>query len=109
MIEVLTVLIIIGVLAAIVIPEFTAYRLRGYNVAAKSSLRNAFTFSQAYFADNPSGTITSVADLSPYGFRPTPGVTLSITGDIASLSGTARYNAPGTTQYAISATGLILP
>ena len=42
---------IIGILAAIAIPNFISYRKRGYNAAANSDIKNAYTASQAYFAD----------------------------------------------------------
>ena len=52
LIELLIVVAIIGILAAIAIPQFAAYRTRGYNSAAVSDLRNAKTALEAYFAEN---------------------------------------------------------
>jgi len=52
LIELLIVVAIIGILAAIAIPQFAAYRTRGYNSAANSDLRNAKTALEAYFAEN---------------------------------------------------------
>ncbi len=52
LIELLIVVAIIGILAAIAIPQFSAYRQKGYNSAAASDLKNGKTNLEAYFADN---------------------------------------------------------
>ena len=52
LIELMIVVAIIGILAAIAIPQFAAYRTKSYNSAAQSDLRNVLTVLEAYYADN---------------------------------------------------------
>lgn len=51
LIELMIVIAIIGILAAIAIPQFTAYRTRSFNAAANTDLRNLATAQEAYYAD----------------------------------------------------------
>ena len=51
LIELLIVVAIIGILAAIAIPQFASYRQKGYNSAAQSDLKNIKTNLESYFAD----------------------------------------------------------
>ncbi len=51
LIELLIVVAIIAILAAIAIPQFSAYRIRGFNAAANSDVRNLATTEEALFAD----------------------------------------------------------
>jgi TM2 domain-containing membrane protein YozV len=43
---------LLGILAAIAIPQFAAYRDRAYNVAARRDLQNCRLQAEAYFAEN---------------------------------------------------------
>ena len=52
LIELLIVVAIIGILAAIAIPQFAAYRAKAYNSAAQSDLKNTKTALEAFYADN---------------------------------------------------------
>jgi type IV pilus assembly protein PilA len=52
LIELLIVVAIIGILAAIAIPQFAAYRQKGYNSSAASDARNTKTALEAVLADS---------------------------------------------------------
>jgi type IV pilus assembly protein PilA len=54
LIELLIVVAIIGILAAIAIPQFSAYRAKAYNSAATSDLKNLKTGLESFYADNQS-------------------------------------------------------
>ncbi len=51
LIELLIVVAIIGILAAIAIPQFSAYRMRGYNATALSDMKNTKTAEESLYAD----------------------------------------------------------
>ncbi|MBA4418670.1 MAG: hypothetical protein C0392_12295 [Syntrophus sp. (in: bacteria)] len=73
-------LTVIGIIAAIAIPQFAAFRTKGYCAAARSDLKNAYTASQAYFSDHSKGKINNVDDLKGYGFQKTERVLIHIEG-----------------------------
>lgn len=82
MLELLIVVTIIGILAAIAIPQFIAYRQRGYDARAISDLRNAANSEEAYFSAN--GEYADCDDLACQAtlpdFRLSPEVTVAMRG-----------------------------
>jgi type IV pilus assembly protein PilA len=80
LIELMIVIAIIGILAAIAIPQFSAYRVRSYNSAAKADLRNMATAQEAYFVDNNTyaGDVALIENDS-FGFYRSRGVTPTVT------------------------------
>ena len=61
LVELMIVVAIIGILAAIAIPQFAAYRIRGFNSSALSDTKNMQTSQAAFFADNQLYAITGTA------------------------------------------------
>lgn len=51
LIELMIVIAIIGILAAIAIPQFASYRAKSYNSASVSDIRNMRTDLEAYYAE----------------------------------------------------------
>jgi prepilin-type N-terminal cleavage/methylation domain-containing protein len=66
LIELLIVVAIIAILAAIAIPQFSQYRVRGFNAAASSDVRNLATAQEALFTDTQGyGDAATGASLAP--------------------------------------------
>ncbi|MBW1862715.1 MAG: prepilin-type N-terminal cleavage/methylation domain-containing protein [Deltaproteobacteria bacterium] len=105
LIELMIVIAIIGILAAIAIPQFSAYRKRSYNSAAQSDVRNIATAQEAYYIDE-STYCNDYADLtgSSYGYYQSGNVTVSTSGtaDVYTITG---YNSSGDKTYSLSGPG----
>ena len=108
LIELLVVIAIIGILAAIAIPQFAAYRRRGYDADVKSNIKNAATAQEAYFVD--SDTYTSTPG-SLTGFNQSSNVTVATAGTSTTflVTGTVTSGCSGSTGtwYISSTSGTI--
>ena len=106
LIELMIVIAIIGILAAIAIPQFSAYRTRSYNSAAQADLRNAATAQEAYYVDEQ--TYCSDEDSltgATYGLFLSDNVTLVVdSADNDEYTMTA-WHSSGDTSYSISGPG----
>jgi type IV pilus assembly protein PilA len=106
LIELMIVIAIIGILAAIAIPQFAAYRARSFNSAAQADLRNAATAQEAYFVDNETycGTVATLVG-NTYGLFTSSGVVfaaITATGDGYIMR---SWHPRGTTSYVIDGPG----
>ena len=105
LIELMIVIAIIGILAAIAIPQFSAYRTRSYNSAAQADLRNAATAQEAYQVDNQS-YCSAVANLvgATYGLFTSKNVILSGGGGAETYVMTG-YHSKGDATYVLRGPG----
>ena len=104
LIELMIVIAIIGILAAIAIPQFSAYRTRSYNAAAVADLRNAMGAQEAYHVDTQ-GYANSAATLTgSYGLTTSQNVVLTVEGGSTSYTITA-YHQSGDKTYTIIGPG----
>ena len=109
LIELMIVIAIIGILAAIAIQQFVAYRQKGYNTEAKAELKGFYTACQAYFSDNPPSDC-SMAIVSSFFVPQSPRVLINVpAGSGTSMMGTTSQHEAGTVTYRIGSSGNITP
>jgi len=105
LIELMIVIAIIGILAAIAIPQFSAYRTRSYNSAAQADCRNIATAQEAYYVDNSSycgttGTLTG----ANYGYMQSGNVDTQINGSATAYS-ISTFHTSGNKTYTVTGPG----
>jgi type IV pilus assembly protein PilA len=111
LVELLIVVAIIAILAAIAIPQFSAYRKRGYVASLNADIKNAYTAAQAYLVDDPGATLTC-ANLTAGGYNATDGITCA--SDIEqsaggiTLTGSAAWGLT-TDEAIVDYSGVITP
>jgi len=109
LIELLVVIAIIGILAAIAIPQFAAYRRRGYDSDVKSNLKNASISQEAYFTHGETYT-SSLTDLDSWGFKQSANVNVAVSGTATTFTLTGTSTAACTANTGVwsfaSSTGI---
>ena len=106
LIELMIVIAIIGILAAIAIPQFSAYRTRSFNAAAEADLRNAATAQEAYYVDKQTYVADPQTNLigATYGLYTSQNVALD--GDaVADQYSMTAYHSSGNKTYTLVGPG----
>ena len=106
LIELMIVIAIIGILAAIAIPNFISYRKRSYDTSANADIKNLYTAAQAYYVDHPAGE-PILDNLTAYGFRQTANVTVNVVAATQDAFGATTFHDSGDKTYTITYDGQI--
>jgi type IV pilus assembly protein PilA len=106
LIELMIVVAIIAILAAIAIPQLSAHRTKAYNNTAVSDLKNAAIAQEAYHADNRQYTNDiSKLTTNPYNLYRSQGVSMAVSSATDQAYLMSAYHSAGNTTYALSGPG----
>jgi len=111
LIEMLTAIAIIAILAAIGIPKYNEYKVRGYDAHSKQALHDMFKLCNAYWLDtNPSEACDlSTIKSSHYGFTQNPDVVATLPPSPQdNFCGSAKHKDSSST-YSIDSAAVISP
>ena len=106
LIEVMIVVAIIAILAAIAIPQLSVYRTKSYNTTAVSDLKNAAIAQEAYYVDNRRYTnnISSLTTV-PYNLYISQGVSVGISSANNEAYLMTAYHSAGNITYTLAGPG----
>jgi len=101
---IIVILAIIGILAAVAIPQFNAYRSKSFNAAAMSDIRNAMGAQEAYHVEHQVYADSASNLTGTYGLATSQNVTLTTDGSATGYTLTA-FHASGTKTYTVHGPG----